>query len=324
MMSKRLLFSLGIIAVAHILQGCASSGYTITKPVASEMSYEGSAAPVSSDVTIRDARGPEPEYFSFGVLPAELRIDDVAFDPIDFLRTHVDQELRARGLDSGVTDNGELAVDVKTLQMRNHRTNGWTPFITLTMLSADVATSNGPERVGIFIMRGKVPVWSFSEVVEPIFSQPMDLLVKELVAKLNRIGFGQSLPDETVQGLIDGIQNAEADQSTFLEVYQLGFSNNPSAIPALAELTSHSEQYVRLAAVSSLGTMKAEEHIDLLKSIQEDPKSWPDRAMALKALGDIGTSESLDYLKNVQSALRSDKGKESQWNVEIIDLYLRD
>jgi hypothetical protein len=59
---------------------------------------EVATAPLSSDVAIRDARGPDPEYFIFGVLPAEIRIDHVAFDPMDFLRTTVDLELSPEGL----------------------------------------------------------------------------------------------------------------------------------------------------------------------------------------------------------------------------------
>jgi hypothetical protein len=319
-------FTLSIIALlaAFILQGCAHSGYTIIEPVPSQIQFAASAADVSGDIAIRDARGANPEYFSFGVLPAELRIDGAAFDPIEFLREHVAVELDARGIESTVSESGALSVDVKTLRMRNHRTNAYTPFITLTMLSADVQTPEGAQPLGVFIVRGKVPVWSFSEVVEPIFTQPMDLLVKELVAKLNAILFGQSISDQAVRDLTQQIESGPVDERTFLSVYQLGFGNNSSAISALAGMAKHENQYVRLAAISSLGTLRATDHVDLLKSIYEESKEWDDRAMALKALGDIGTTDCVNYLRSTRSQLQSASGKENEWNAEIIDLYLRD
>jgi len=175
---------IGILS-AISLQGCASSGYSITEPVPSQLGYEAASTPVSGDVAIRDARGENPDYFSFGVLPAELRIDDVAFEPIDFLRTHVAKELDSRAAAGSVSSSGEWELDVKTLRMRNHRTNAYTPFITLTMLSGDVTTPEGVKPIGIFITHGKGPVWTFLEVIEPIFTQPMSMLGKELAAQNN-------------------------------------------------------------------------------------------------------------------------------------------
>ena len=314
---------IGILS-AISLQGCASSGYSITEPVPSQLGYEAVSTPVSGDVAIRDARGENPDYFSFGVLPAELRIDDVAFEPIDFLRTHVAKELDSRAAAGSVSSSGEWELDVKTLRMRNHRTNAYTPFITLTMLSGDVTTPEGVKPIGIFITRGKVPVWTFSEVIEPIFTQPMSLLVKELAAKINAAIYGQSLSDSAVERLAEQIENNPVEGSTFLDVYDLGFSNNPNAIPALSRLATHSDQYVRQAAMSSLGILRSIDHIDFLIGVQDETDSWSDRAVAIKALGDIGTPETLDYLKRLRSRLAGVKGKENSWHLEIIDLYVRD
>jgi HEAT repeat protein len=152
----------------------------------------------------------------------------------------------------------------------------------------------------------------------------MDLLVKELTAKINAAVYDQRLPHDAVETLVNRVENNPIDGTTFLDVYQLGFGNNPSAIPALGRLATHEDQYIRQAAMSFLGILRSIDHIDFFIGIQEDTDSWSDRAVAIKALGDIGTRETLDYLARLRDKLRNSRNKESSWNVEIIDLYLRD
>lgn len=323
-MRRHLIISMIGLFAAGTLQGCASSGYSIGEPIPSQARFTGSPSAAEGDIAIRDARGANPGYFSSGVLPAELRIAGVPFEPMDFLRTHVARELEARGIEGTVSEGGESVVDIDTLRMQNHRTNAYTPFITLTMLSGEINTPNGDIPIGIFITRGKVPVWTFDEVIEPIFTQPMDLLVKELTAKINAAVYGQSLSDDAVDALALQIESNLIDGTTFLDVYQLGFGNNPRAIDALGRLARHKDQYVRHAAMSSLGILRSTDHIDFLIGVQEDTDSWSDRAVAIKALGDIGTPETLDYLRRLQPKLREDGGKENRWNIQITDLYLRD
>ena len=50
--------------------------------------------------------------------------------------------------------------------------------MTLTFLSVDLETADSKKRIGVFIKRGKVPVMSFEEVVEPTFNQPLSLAVR--------------------------------------------------------------------------------------------------------------------------------------------------
>jgi hypothetical protein len=233
--------------------------------------------------------------------------------------------MAARGLGGTVAESGDIELAINSIQMRNHRTNAYTPFITLTLLSAELTTPMGRQRLGVFIKRGKVPVWTFSEVVEPIFTQPMSLLVKELVAKINRIYYGNVLPDSEVARIVAKIESGPVDRSTLLDVYELGFSNNPAAVLPLVLLTNHDAEYVRLAAISSLGNLGAESEVEVLQAIHESADSWQDRAMALKALGDIGTEEAIRYLRKAQRTVMQDETqREALWTREVIDLYLLD
>lgn len=130
--------------------------------------------------------------------------------------------------------------------------------------------------------------------------------------------------DEEVNTLIANInKDAATREEAYLDVYQLGFSNNPAAIPELVKLTSHASEYVRLAAISSLGILKAVDQFDLLAKRYESKEGlWQDRAMALKAIGDLDTPKSHAYLQKEWDQLKNNTDTDSLWTKEIISLYL--
>ena len=140
--------------------------------------------------------------------------------------------------------------------MQNMRTNAYTPFITLTYISADVETAGGTKRIGTFVTRGKTPVWSFEEIIEPTFNQPLSLGVQEFASKIANFAYGFRASDETVKSLTAKINGARTP-NTFLDVYALGFTNNPAAIDTLVGLAKDEQEYVRQAAISSLGNIGA-------------------------------------------------------------------
>ncbi|MBI5276834.1 MAG: hypothetical protein HY854_10275 [Burkholderiales bacterium] len=99
--------------------------------------------------------------------------------------------------------------------------------------------------------------------------------------------------------------------------------SNPRAIPELVKLSTHANEYVRLAALSSLGILKATDQFDFLARAYENTGlMWQDRAMALKAIGDFGTPQSREYLLKQRAQLESRKDKDATWTKEIIALYL--
>ncbi len=111
-------------------------------------------------------------------------------------------------------------------------------------------------------MRRKVPVWSFNEVIDPTYNDPLHLVAKELAAKLGRLLFDARLSDEQIDQLIARTTGPAANS---LDVYDLGFSNNAHAVTQLVTLCSAGrEGDVVRAAMSSLGVLRASEHLDLL------------------------------------------------------------
>lgn len=322
-MKKSLPLGLGGVLVALLIQGCAPSSYKVNAPSASEYVYAGAETAAPLELNVKDARAENEKTFSYGILKANLMMNNKLIEPITYISEYTTKELQARGIDAQATDNANVNVSINKLYIRNHRSNGFSPFVTFSLLSADVTTPTGKERVGIFIKRGKVPVWSFDEVIEPTFNEPLSLLVKELAAKINGLTVKQAISNDQVAKLVAEINAQPAPANAYLKVYQLGFGNNKTAIKSLVELSKNADEYVRLAAISSLGILKANSELDYLKGIYTSSSLWQDRGMALKAICDIGTPEALAFAKQAKADLNK-PGKDKDdiaWTNEILNLY---
>jgi HEAT repeat protein len=107
----------------------------------------------------------------------------------------------------------------------------------------------------------------------------------------------------------------------------LGFSNNPAAIDALVDMTKSAHEYIRLAAISSLGTINAKGQVEHLIALFNGESIWQDRAMAVKSLGDIavmGDERAMAFLQNdVEPKLQGESAAGAEWVREILGLYLR-
>ena len=316
----KLFFGLGCTV---LLAACAPSSYKLSQPAPSNLKVA-NASTEQTVISHYDQREGEGRIFHSGVLNSTLQLGDSPLEPMSFLNKYTQEELVSRGINAKV-EAGQASMPVshiRTFKMTNHRTNAYTPYISMTWLSADVETAAGKKRIAAFIKRGKVPVWSFDEIVEPTLNQPMSLLVKEYSAKLSAHLYGYKSSDEDVQKLLAKLNGKRTDTS-YLDVYALGFTNNPSAIEPIAALVKDSDEYVRLAAISSLGTLRASGKMDLLKEVYNKADTWSDRAMALKAIGDLDTEESRGFLLSERGRWeKAGTDKESVWNAQIIALYL--
>lgn len=306
------------------LQGCAPANYNVKHPVPSDAVYSSSS---KLELSINDQRPDSEKVFSYGILKANLLINKKPLEPIEYIKEHTNAELKARGIDVNSKDMAEKNLAITKTYIKNHRTNGYAPFVTFSMLSATLKTPTETEKIGIFIKRGKVPVWSFDEVIEPAFNEPLSLLVKELAAKINSLTVNQSISDEKVKELIKNASVKPVQPNTYLKVYELGFGNNKNAIKSLVEFTKHEDEYIRIAAISSLGILKADSELPYLKSLYSSQKLWQDRAMALKAICDIGTPEALGFAASVKKEFEktyqaNTKDQEAAWTLEVLSLYI--
>jgi hypothetical protein len=296
----------------------------VKAPTASGLKYEVVTSAASSQLSFLDERKGEDRTFSSGTLPSELTVDKGPLDPLQFLSQHVGAELASRGLPvrTAAGDQGQPKVHVKTFNVQNHRASGFSPFFTFTYLSADLETAQGTKRIAVFVRRGKVPVWSFDEVVDPTFNQPLSIAVKEFSSKVANYLYSYRASDATVKELIAKVSGAPTPD-TYLDVYALGFSNNPTAVPKLVELTSSSDEYVRLAAISSLGNIGATSQFGLLQSIyQKADSSAQDKDMALKAIADLGTPDSQAFVSSELKRLSGNTDRAAVFTSRLLGMYL--
>lgn len=313
-----------IFSVLLALSGCAPSSYLVKTPTPSGMKYESVAEKRKANLSFIDDRKGDERIFHSGLLSATLNVNDAPLDAPRYLSQGVKDELASRGLPVtvGVGDNGLSRINLRTFRVQNHRVNGFSPFVTFTLLSADIDTGTETKRIGVFVKRGKVPVWSFDEVVEPTFNQPLSLAVKEFSSKVANTLYGYKASDAVVDELVKKLDTRTPD--SFLDVYALGFTNNPRAVDTLVKLVKDEDEYVRLAAISSLGTLGATNQLPLLKSVYENSDGlWQDRAMAIKAIADLNTAETRNFLSSEMKRLETQSGdNDSRWTTQIIGLYL--
>ena len=299
-----------------------AKSFSIDDPESSNQQYQSGTSAPSESIRITDARTEDGKAFSKGTLDITLTEDDGEIELISFLTEHLQTELSARGLNATIADGGDILLEIERAQMLNHRTSSFSPYVTLTTFGANLKDGNDNYKIGVFIRRAKVPVWSFDEVIEPTINQPLELLVNEVAAKINALIFGQSISDEQVDKLAGRISATDDENFAYQEVYQLGFGNNPAAIPYLIKFSKDNREYVRQASISSLGILQATNQVNYLISIAKSKSSWSDRAMALKALGDLGTTESLGYLAEIRAQSKDQTTRGALWDNSIIDLYL--
>ena len=292
----------------------------VKAPVPSPLAYQSSASAPGYKLDVSDARAEQARAnFSEGVVKTTIRSGKADLEPISFMSDALRSELAARGFpEQG--DAAPLPVAIRTFHFENHRVSGFSPWVTLTTIAADVQTPNGTRRLTSFVRRAKLPVWSMDEINDVCFSDALSVATKELVAKMNRALWTRSLSDADVDALVAKIDRMGETDSTWLEVYQLGFSNNPRAIAPLVKLAAHTNEYMRSAAISGLGTLGAIDQLPFLKGLANTSPMWQDRAMALKAIGDLGTTEANAFLDSEWTRL-GDKGNEGNWSRSVISLY---
>ena len=251
-----------------------------------------------------------------------LEHNNKTIDANSFIKASLEKELRARNLILNFDEISEDKLILEDFEILTHRASGFSPLVTISTLKVKLKSNNESKIIVSMIKRAKVPVWSIDEIHEPCYNEPTTLLIKEIVAKINRLYFGYKFTDEYIKQLESKILNPENERLTYIDVYELGFSNNLKVVSFLKELTNSNAQYIRLAAISSIGTLGDATQFDFLVSLNKNSKMWQDRAMALKSIGDLGTEEAYNYLKERKSFWKGQTTQEALWNLKILNLYL--
>lgn len=316
-----------LLAAALVLtSGCAlNMPVPIKDPAPSTEKYSRAEAAPPRQLFFSDHQSEtDKAHLIAGRIPMTPMYNDKPFDATRWVAQNTVRELVARGLPVKLSADGKDATDVQIsrIHIENHRVSGFSPFETYTSLRADVMTAKGPQRVTSWVKRGKLPVWSLDEVIEPTYNVPLAILTKELAAKINQALYGQALSDAQVDQLIREVEPADGKDVDPMDVYELGFGNNPRAVPTLSKLVRSGDDDIAHAAISSLGILRASGQFALLVELFEAKSDVEDRAIALKAIGDLGTTESKAYLGKQKAALDSQTDRESTVFKDVIALYM--
>ena len=146
------------------------------------------------------------------------------------------------------------------------------------------------------------------------------------------------LSDLTTKIFADGAE-LEGMLAMYREPFIKGFTNNPTAIPLLSRIAGapsllnpnpnpvtaeYLERRARDAAVASIGTLRANSLLPLLRNFFEDRDlSWRTRCLSAKSIGDLGTPEALAYLdEQLASGKISPASERGGFLAQVIELYL--
>ena len=310
-----------LVVVIGLTQAC-SLNIPIDNPDISETPYNPGDNTRAIQLNLIDSFD-ENHQIAQGHLKINFLHEKEALKASPFIIESLKKEIASRKLPIEYSSSAENTIEIQKFEILNHRVSGFSPMVTISIIKAVLTTPNGKKNLSAMIKRGKVPVWSMSEVNEPCYNQPVELLIKELAAKINREIIGYSLDDSQVRTLVNKIDaEAETNKLSYFYVYELGFSNNTTAIEPLKIFAKHKGDYIRMAAMSSLGILGVEGYLGDLIATYKSANLWQDRGMALKAIGDIGNDDAVNFLMQERTRWEGQTSDEAKWNTLIIDLYL--
>ncbi|MGJ0299124.1 hypothetical protein NG744_09280 [Aliarcobacter cryaerophilus] len=247
----------------------------------------------------------------------------------EFISNNLKKEIEARNLPiklvkNEATNNNLL---LNSFKINSQQTTGFTPLTTFTKAKLTLEKDNEKYKIVSVIKRAKMLMFSVIESYEPCYYEPTSVVVQEIVAKLNIALFNYKLDDNSVKELISvaNKQIKNKDNSAYLTVYKLGFSNNPLALDFIYEHTKHTyPDYVRFSSISTLGMLGGEKYINYLISIYNNPSySWEDKIIALKSIGDINSSEGNNFLEKTYKELGDKKDFHIKAQKDTIELYIK-
>ncbi len=310
---KNLILVLSLVAVGT---GCTKT--FVVRPVPSAAFEYGPGSSDARTLGVSDARTEDGKPLNIGTFNVVL---EGMPDECAFLGENVARVLKHAGIDVQyeTSENPDIKLVVRTYQIRNQRTSGFSPYHTYTRFSADLIVGNAPpQRITSYFKNSKAPIWTFSEIERPCYQIPIEVVVGEVAAKLNRFVFKRVTSDEAVTRLVASIDtvNADASREQYLKVLQLGYTNNPAAIEPLLRLAEHRETLMRASAISALGILGAREHFPLLSNAYRTGNDLI-KAIVVKAIADLDTDEGREFVRQVKAS--------SEYRTEtvrdVVDLY---
>ena len=306
-----------VAALASVgLHGCVAATDVTYRNVDPGMTYGPALRSEPRTFAVVDARTGADKAMHVGSFQIDLQGKS---DEIEFLGENLERVFRGQGVDLRRVDAGaDLVLEVRRFRMRNRQATLGGPFHTFTTFRGELSGSGGTHPITAYYKGGHVVLEDYSMVSRTCFELPLEAVVLEIAAKINRAVLGRTSPPEEVRRLVAAVPPPYGvlTDASFLTVLRLGLTNDPRVTATLVDLTRRDQGWLRAAAVSALGILGASDQFELLRSIHVRDTNVAKLA-ALKSIGDLRTPESRAYLDQV----RASPDYNREMIREIVDLY---
>lgn len=292
------------VIIIFSLSGCSLS-YVIDEPVPSSFEYSNLDNKVVT-IKINDKR--QDNKFMVGISSLsriDMNLDNV-INPIYWFSDKIEKEFKSRGIPVKIIDNpnenADIIIDIKNYQIINYRVSGFSAWEAYHVFLGNVTMGSKSCSIPAFFFNSKLPIWSMEEINKPCLSDPMSIIVKEVVSKINKCLFNYKVDDKQLQKLITAANSSlmpEPDSRSCFDAINLGSSNNSGAINILKQIASHNNSYIRSCAISAIGILGIEDQLDFL-SKKFNFLTNNDKIMPIKAIGDMKTDESVNFIRNIK------------------------
>jgi hypothetical protein len=314
------------------MSGCTLN-YTLEEPELSGMRYAQEDLEAKTLVVV-DARQGDDLHFvvgrigvgaTLGDISGLLRFDNID-DPIAYLATHLERELKSRGvpLSCRVGEEGQAdaVLTVERYQIVNFRATGFSPWEAGHVFAGRLRVDGAEYRIRAYMYNGKTPVWSMDEIQGPCFELPRTILLGDVASKINRHLYGGRIADVQVEHLVEQIDatlSSQPEIGPIDQVMELGYGNNTLALPKLMAYAKQGDDLFRSCAISAIGLLATAEELPFLENVYRTA-IYNEKYMAVKAVGDIGgpTAQAL-----LQGASQDDLYASEGGLQTVVDLYLQ-
>lgn len=313
----KILLLLAVACVGPALQGCVASTTVRYSQVEPGFTYGPAVHPEPRTFAVVDSRAGDDKAMHTGSFQVDLEGER---DEIAWLGENLERVFQGQGLDlRRVSGDADLVLHVKRFRMRNRQPVAGGPYHTFTTFRGELLRGGKADPITAYY-KGSYAVFSddYSPVNRNCYQLPLEAVVLEIAAKINRATLGRRATAEEVRRLEAAIPGPYGllTETSFLTVLRLGLTNNREVVPTLVTLTKRDQGWLRAAAVSALGTIHATEQFELLRGIYETDRNVAQLA-ALKSIGDLGTPEARAFLDQV----RASPGFRREMIREIVALY---
>jgi hypothetical protein len=316
-----------IIIAFGLLTGCSpmvNYKFTINEPVTSNIKYDvGQKKPLV--LKIVDQRTNKVFHQKLSSLTqAQINLAN-AEDPIAWLSVALEKEFAARDIplkiaDKNATTPPDLVLTIKKYQVTSRLVAWLSPWESYHSFMGDLVAGNQTYSIRAYFYNGKVYGGALKEIEEACFNVPLSILVKDIASKINRHALQYSASDAK---LAEFKARAEKkikakDEDAYRPVLELGNSNNLTAAKALVTFAGAEDGFTRACALSSIGTLGAQDQLEFLKKKYAENTDIS-KFMALKAIGDLGTPEAIDFVRKAKDDPLYSKEHGFKY---VVDLYL--